>query len=121
MDQIEEAKEKIMDLVACVRNQRLRPYEVERTLLDSLGIPCDAAKAALKELIEEEKLVYSYHDPCSYVEIPIENSHHAARPMRVVMDSQGNSWICDKDADPSGDLAEQGCWRCGDLPFTRND
>ena len=121
MDQTEEVKEKIMDLVACARNQRLRPHEVERTLLASLGVPGDTAKTALKELIEEERLVYSYHDPCSYVEIPVQWGHHAARPMKVVVDRQGNSWICDKEVDPSGDLAEQGCWRCGDLPFTRND
>ena len=47
--------------------------------------------------------------------------HPGARPLKVVKDPEGGLWICDKDVDPSGDLAEQGCWRCEDLPFTRND
>jgi len=47
--------------------------------------------------------------------------HKAARPMRVLKDDEGNTWLCDADADPSGDFEKQGCWRCQDLPFTRND
>lgn len=47
--------------------------------------------------------------------------HHAARPMKVVADDKGCRWICDADVDESEDLEKQGCWRCGDLAFTRND
>jgi hypothetical protein len=47
--------------------------------------------------------------------------HHAARPMKVVVDDRGCRWLCDADVDESKDLKEQGCWRCGDLAFTRDD
>jgi hypothetical protein len=41
--------------------------------------------------------------------------------MKVVMDPEGNPWLCDADVDEKGNLKKQGCWRCSDLPFTRND
>ena len=44
-----------------------------------------------------------------------------ARPMDVVFDRNGNHWLCDKGVHPNGDLAAQGCWRCGDFQFTRQD
>ena len=46
---------------------------------------------------------------------------HPARPMEVVFDTDGNHWLCDKGIDRKGDLATQGCWRCGDFQFTRQD
>jgi len=46
---------------------------------------------------------------------------HPARPMEVVFDKDGVHWLCDKGVDHEGDLAAQGCWRCGDFPFTRQD
>lgn len=47
--------------------------------------------------------------------------HHAARPMRVVVDPDGIAWLCDANVEEKRDLESQGCWRCGDLAFTRND
>lgn len=47
--------------------------------------------------------------------------HHAARPMKVVEDNVGCKWLCDVDVDESKDLKAQGCWRCGELAFTRDD
>lgn len=47
--------------------------------------------------------------------------HEAARPMKVVVARDGNTWLCDAGADESRDLKDQGCWRCEDVPFTRND
>jgi hypothetical protein len=47
--------------------------------------------------------------------------HHAARPMRVVEDENGCRWLCDAGVDENKNLKEQGCWRCGDLAFTRDD
>ena len=44
-----------------------------------------------------------------------------ARPMEIVYDRQGVRWLCDKGVDRKGDLAAQGCWRCGDFLFTRQD
>jgi hypothetical protein len=50
-----------------------------------------------------------------------EEPHKAARPMKVVTDFEGSTWLCDQGVDEARDLKEQGCWRCADLPFTRND
>ncbi len=47
--------------------------------------------------------------------------HEAARPMRVIMDRDGCTWLCDASVDETKDLKDQGCWRCEDLPFTRDD
>lgn len=43
--------------------------------------------------------------------------HTAARPMKYVKDRDGNGWLCDKSADPNGNLREQGCWRCDEMAF----
>ncbi len=47
--------------------------------------------------------------------------HPSARPMQVVKDYKGDWWLCDKGVDPRRGLEEQGCWRCGEHAFTRND
>lgn len=47
--------------------------------------------------------------------------HPGARPMKVFRDAEGGLWLCDKGIDPNKGFAEQGCWRCEDLAFTRND
>lgn len=46
--------------------------------------------------------------------------HQAARPMKVVVDDDGCNWLCDSNIDESSDLAQQGCWRCSDMAFTRD-
>jgi hypothetical protein len=48
-------------------------------------------------------------------------THRPARPMKVVADRNGARWLCDKTVDEDKNLESQGCWRCGDLAFTRND
>lgn len=47
--------------------------------------------------------------------------HPGARPMKVVIDNRGNWWLCDKNTSLNKDLKAQGCWRCQDMAFTRND
>lgn len=47
--------------------------------------------------------------------------HPGARPMQVFLDKEGCMWLCDKNIDPKKGFEEQGCWRCKDLAFTRND
>jgi len=44
-----------------------------------------------------------------------------ARPMQILLDEQGESWICDLIVDPGEDFRSQGCIPCGELTFTRND
>ena len=43
-----------------------------------------------------------------------------ARPMKVFIDSNGNEWLCDKNVDPNGSFAGQGCWRTDQMAFDRN-
>ena len=117
----EETKERIMVAVCEAADQRIRPIDLERKLVHEHGLAVSAIKDVLKELVDEGDLVFTYRDPCSFVEIPVEESHHAARPMKVIQDKSKENWICDDDVDPSGNPAEQGCWRCGDLAFTRDD
>ncbi len=121
MNAHEKTRERILEAVSGALNQRIRPIDLERKLEHEHGLARSAIKVVLKELVGEGELVLTYRDPCSYVEIPVEESHHAARPMKVIPDKSGEYWICDDDADPSGDLAKEGCWRCGDLAFTADD
>jgi hypothetical protein len=48
-------------------------------------------------------------------------AHEAARPMKVVTARDGSRWLCDVDVSEDGDLAAQGCWRCSEIAFTRDD
>ena len=48
-------------------------------------------------------------------------AHKPARPMKVLKDKKDEFWLCDKGVDPRKDLREQGCWKYGELAFTRND
>ena len=47
--------------------------------------------------------------------------HPGARPMQVYIAEDGCWWLCDKGIDPKKNFEKQGCWRCKDLAFTRND
>lgn len=47
--------------------------------------------------------------------------HPGARPMQVFLDKDGCMWLCDKDIDQDRPFESQGCWRCKDVTFTRND
>jgi hypothetical protein len=47
--------------------------------------------------------------------------HPGARPLKVFKDDDGCMWLCDKGINPAKGFQEQGCWRCKDLAFTRND
>ena len=48
-------------------------------------------------------------------------AHKAARPMKVVVTEDGCTWLCDENVDENRDLRAQGCWSCGEVPFTRDD
>ena len=72
---IEETKEQIMRMVSGSKNQRIRPRDLEKSLSRETGVPISAVKAALKELMQKNRLVFTYRDPCSYVEIPVVENH----------------------------------------------
>ena len=43
--------------------------------------------------------------------------HKAARPLKWVKDKNGDTWLCDKEVNPDGDMRQQGCWRCDEMAF----
>ena len=111
MSQSVQIKKRIMEMVITAENQRQRPYSVLRTVSDRMEVPMFRVKKALEDLLKARKLVFTYRDPCSFVEIPINDIPRGSRPMKVVVDGKGNPWICDHGVDPSKDLGEQGCWQ----------
>jgi hypothetical protein len=122
MNDYETLKERIMEMVTSAPNQRMRPTEISRRLSKESGVSRSLTREVLKHVVEEEDLVYVYRDPNSYVEFPCngcEGSHKAARPMKVVIDSSGNPWLCDEGVQGRDNLAGKECWDCGSLPFTR--
>ena len=121
MSKLDRIKKEILELISCAKDQHLRPQEVEKVLSQKLGISQSTIKQALKDMLKERKLVKTYRDSSSHVEIPHVESIRAARPMKVVFDDKGEPWICDENVDPIDDLAEQGCWRSKDKAFTKND
>ena len=121
INSIEQTKEQIMKMVSGSKNQRIQPHDLEKSLSHETGVPISAVKEALKDLMQKGRLVFTYRDPCSYVEFPVVERHHAARPMKVIRDTKGDLWLCDSDVIPSRDPAKDGCWRCGEMAFTRND
>ena len=70
MNEFERIKETIIKLVINAGHQRLRPHEVEKTVEKELGSSIFTVQAAIKDLGDDRKLVFTYRDPCSYVEIP---------------------------------------------------
>ena len=121
MSQSGQIKKKIIEMVSSTENQRQRPHSVVRTVSDNLGVPIFRVKKALEALLQERKLVFTYRDPCSFVEIPVNDMPRGSRPMKIVMNGKGNPWICDQDVDPFRDLAEQGCWQLREEGSSGND
>jgi DNA-binding GntR family transcriptional regulator len=77
-NELERLKDEIVALVSAAPNQRLRPHEMEKDLAHKLGISIFAVQEAVRALAEEGRLVFTYRDPCSYVEIPAPSE--SARP-----------------------------------------
>ena len=102
---------KFLEMVSVAENQRQRPHPVMMTVSSDLGVPIFKVKKVLEDLLREQKLVFTYRDPCSFVEIPANNQRRGCLPMKVVVDCKGLPWICYHDVDPSKDLADQGCWQ----------
>ena len=121
MTQLQQLKDEIMAEVIGSEHMSIRPEEAEIGASTKLDVPMPTVREAVYDLVENGDLIFAYHDPYHYLETPIVKSHHAARPMKCISDTHGDFWICDAGVDPSADLEKQGCWRCGDQPFTRND
>lgn len=116
MGQSEQIREKILDMVKVAKSQRRNIHEVMSSLSTEFGISVIRVREALNDLIREKELVFTYRDPFTYVEIPCQDWPSRSRPLKVLVDEHGDPWICDCDVDPSGDLAEQGCWQVKEEP-----
>ncbi len=123
MNAYETQRDRLMEVVAAAKNQRIRPNEVKQQVAKEFNISVYQVNEMIKDLIEQEELVYAYRDPCSYVEIPCngcDGGHRAARAMKVVMDARGNPWLCDDTVQHVEGLENLACWDCGELAFTRS-
>ncbi len=72
-----QIKTRIMAIVSGASKHRIRPIDLERALVDEGEESKTAIKRALAELVQERKVVYSYRDPCSFVELPAVESNSA--------------------------------------------
>jgi hypothetical protein len=70
MRDIGELKSRVLELVAKAPERRIRPIDLERAILGEGGSSKTALKQALNALVQAEKLVYTYRDPCSFLELP---------------------------------------------------
>ena len=64
-------RQNILSLIAEAKQQRLRPIEVKRMLEARYQYSMFSVQKALEELVHSGDLVFTYRDPCNYVEIPI--------------------------------------------------
>ena len=77
-NEYERLKEDILMLVADAENKRLRPHALEKSLSSGFGGSLFTVQQALNDLVREGKLVFSYRDPSSYVEIPPASARSSA-------------------------------------------
>jgi DNA-binding GntR family transcriptional regulator len=69
-NEFERLKDEILALVSAAPGQRLRPHEVEKGLAHKLGVSLYTVQQAIRDLVEEGRLIFTYRDPTSYVEMP---------------------------------------------------
>ena len=62
-------KDEILESLSAASDQRLRPHDVERNLSHKLGVSTHTVHQGVKDLVEDGKLVYTYRDPESYIEV----------------------------------------------------
>jgi len=66
----DEVVSRILSTVSIAPNSRIRPIDLERALLNEGVASKGAIKQALNWLMQAGRLVYTYRDPCSFVEFP---------------------------------------------------
>ncbi|MBU2550816.1 MAG: hypothetical protein KKB20_20570 [Proteobacteria bacterium] len=66
----EDLKQKVFDMVA-LSHKKLKPGDLAKTLARSLGVDKKEVKAAIAELTEEGRLIYTYAGH-SWLEVPAE-------------------------------------------------
>ncbi|MBT3222019.1 MAG: hypothetical protein HN348_23345 [Proteobacteria bacterium] len=70
-----EMKEKMMALISSAPNQRLRPRDMKKAIGELFRSSRLTFSEVLKNLIDEGALIYTYRDPCSFIEVPDEQGN----------------------------------------------
>lgn len=68
-NQYEVIKQAILEVFSTASDRRLMPHELERTLSHRLAVSRPAVHQAIRELVGEGRLAYTYRDPTSYIEL----------------------------------------------------
>ena len=71
MHTIGQLKSRILDVVSRAPDRRIRPIDLERTIVGKGDSSKAVLKQALNALVEAAELIYTYRDPCSFLELPI--------------------------------------------------
>ena len=70
VSEYDRLKEAILEMMSAAPEQRIRPHELERALSHKLDLTRQTVHEAVKNLVEEGRLTFTYRDPTSYLEIP---------------------------------------------------
>ena len=73
MTQDDQIKNKILEMVKANKSQRQSPREVIGSLCAESEVSMSLVRAALNDLVNERKLVFTSRGPYTYVEIPCKD------------------------------------------------
>ncbi len=76
----ETMREKVMALINSTQNRRLRPRDLEKEVGEPFRGSGSIFAEVLRGLIDEGALVYTYRDPCSFLEVPCTDDQGTAVP-----------------------------------------
>jgi predicted transcriptional regulator len=65
----ERLKKAILDMVSVAPELRLRPHELGKALSHQMEVSRHAVQEAVKDIVQEGHLRFTYHDPTSYLEV----------------------------------------------------
>ena len=60
----------ILTMIQQAERGRLRPNALITAIAQSAGRPFAEVKSVMVDLVRRKALVYTYRDPCSFVELP---------------------------------------------------
>jgi hypothetical protein len=72
MEHAEQMRNRILGLIAEAKDQRFRPIELKRVLEEKFQYSMFSVQKTLNEMVSNGDLIFTYRDPCNYVEIPMD-------------------------------------------------
>lgn len=67
-----QMRSRILNLVAEAKEQRFRPIELKRMLEEKYQYSMFSVQKTLNDMVRNGDLIFTYRDPCNYVEIPMD-------------------------------------------------